>query len=226
MNSPFHEAKLRAFGDHEVRCVGSGNVFGAVIAEIRCVDTFQKGFSGTEEDRRQRQMHFVDKPGAKVLPDRGDTAAEPDVLTVRSVNRAFQCGVDAIGDKVEGRAAGHLNRWAWVVGEHENRSMVRRIVSPPSFPRIVWPGATDWSKHVSADDPGADIGEAACGKVVVDTRGAALFAMHLLEGAGGEDPFVQRQAADANWVGEILMGAGTVAVEGDRKAVDAKPGHD
>src|SRR6202030_518752 len=112
-----------------------------------------------------------------VLPDGGNPAAEADIPTVRSVNRALQYRVHPIGDKVEGGAAGHFDRCARVVGEHENRSMVRRIVAPPALPRVVWPRAADRSEHVATDDPGADIGEAACGKVIIDNRGAALFTM-------------------------------------------------
>ena len=38
-------ASLPGFGDEEMRHVGSGNMFGALIAELGCVDTFEKGFS-------------------------------------------------------------------------------------------------------------------------------------------------------------------------------------
>ena len=45
------------------------------------------------------------------VPDT-DATAEPDVLTVGSVSGSFECGVDAGGDKVEGRAAAHGDRCA------------------------------------------------------------------------------------------------------------------
>ncbi len=200
-------------------------MFGAVIAELGRVNAFQEGFTGTEEDRRECQVHVIDESGAKVLPEGGDAAAQPDIPAVGSVNGSIQRGVNAIGDKVEGGASGHGKRSARVVGEDENRSVVRRIVAPPSLPNVVWPGAADRTEHVSANDPRADIVEAASDKLVVNPGGAAILAKHLSKGACAEDPFVQRRAADAQWIDEILIGAGAVAIEGDRKAMDAEPGH-
>jgi hypothetical protein len=46
-----------------------------------------------------------------------------------------------------------------------------------------------------------------------------------LDRARGEGPLVQVHAADAEGVGEVLAGAGAVAVEGDGEGVDAKLGH-
>jgi hypothetical protein len=63
-------------------------------------------------------------------------------------------------------------------------------------------------------------------KVTINTRSAAILAEHLSKGACAEDPFVQRHAADAKWIVKILIGAGTAAIEGDPKVVDAKPGHE
>ena len=71
-------------------------MFGALIAEIRCVNTLKQAFSGTEQDRRNGQMHLVYKSCTKILPNGGNPAAEPDVLAVRSINSSFQCGVNAI----------------------------------------------------------------------------------------------------------------------------------
>jgi hypothetical protein len=44
-----------------MRCVRGGDVLGALIAEIRYVDTLEQAFSGTEKDRRNDPMQFVDK---------------------------------------------------------------------------------------------------------------------------------------------------------------------
>lgn len=196
-----------------------------MVAELRSVKAFQKGFSGAEEDRREGQVHVIDEPGAKVLPDGGNSAAHADIAAVGSVNRSLERSVNAIGDKVESGAAFHLDRSARVVGEHKNRSVVRRIVAPPSLPNVVWPGSADRPEHVPANDPRADIVEASSDKVIVNSGSAAILAKHLSKGARAEDPFVQRHAADAQWIDEILVGAGTVAIEGDCKAVDAEFGH-
>ncbi len=82
----------------DVRC---GNVLGAAIAELRCVDASEKVFPGTEKDRRDGEMHLVDQASAKVLANRGDSAAKPDVLTVGGLGGSLKCRVDAIGHEME-----------------------------------------------------------------------------------------------------------------------------
>jgi hypothetical protein len=47
-------------------------------------------------------MHLVNQSGAKVLPDCGNAATQPYILTVRKVNSLFKSGVNAISDEVEG----------------------------------------------------------------------------------------------------------------------------
>jgi hypothetical protein len=200
-------------------------MFGALIAEIGCVNTLKQAFSGTEQDRRNGQMHLIYKSCAKILPNSGNPAAKPDILAIRSVNSPFKCGVNAIGDKVEGSASAHHDRCAWVVGEDEDGSVVRRVVAPPALPAVVGPRPADRSKHVAADDPRADVVEAARREIIVNPRRAAIIAKHLLKGTCGKCPFVQRDPADAQWIVEILVGTGTVAIDGYREAVDAKLGH-
>jgi hypothetical protein len=43
-------------------------------------------FARAEKDRADRDMHLVHESGLEVLPDCGDTAAEPNVLTLRGVS--------------------------------------------------------------------------------------------------------------------------------------------
>ena len=151
-------------------------MFGALIAEVGCVNALKQAFSGTEQDRRNGQMHLIDKSCTKILPNSGHPAAEPDILSVRSVNSSFKCAVNAIGDKVEGSTSAHNDRCAWVVGEDEHGSVVRRVVAPPALPSVVGPRPADRSKHVAADDPRADVVEAARHEVIVNPRRAAIFA--------------------------------------------------
>src|SRR5580704_14596145 len=111
------------------------------------------------------------------------------------------------------------------MGEHENWSVVRRRVAPPSLPGFVWPRPADGSEHVAANDPRSDIVEATRDKIVINTCSAAILAMDLLKGSGAEDPFMHGHAADPKWIGKILIGAGAVAIERDGKALHAKFGH-
>ena len=94
-------------------------MFGALTAKIGCVNTLQQAFSGTEQDRRNGQMHLIDKSCTKILPNRGNPATQRDILAVGSVNSSFKCGVNTVGDNVEGGASAHNDRCPWVVGEEE-----------------------------------------------------------------------------------------------------------
>jgi hypothetical protein len=45
--------------ENHMRSIRCGNVFGALIAEFGCVNSGEKMFPGTEKDRRNGQVHFV-----------------------------------------------------------------------------------------------------------------------------------------------------------------------
>src|SRR5258708_7539289 len=141
-------------------------------------------------------MHLIDKSGTKILPDSGDSAAKPDILSFRSVNSLFKCGMNTIGDEVECSSSAHGDRCARVIGENKDRGVIRRIVSPPALPCVVGPGAADRSKHVAAKYPCADAFEAAHREIIVNPRCAAILTRHLLKGTRGKKPFVQRSPAD------------------------------
>src|SRR5262249_35220182 len=171
-------------------------------------------------------MHFVDKSGAKILPDRRNPATEPDVLAVGGSRCPLKGGVNAVGDKVKRRAAAHGERGTGMVCEDEDRRVVGRIVAPPSFPALVEPRPADRPKHVASQDPRADVAETARRKFVVGSGRAALSAMHPLKGAGGKRPFVQRAAAGAERIVAVLVGSGAVTVKRQREAVHAKFRHE
>src|SRR5260370_12382753 len=100
-------------------------------------------------------MHLIDERRAKVLSDRGNSAAESDIFVVGGFGRARQHSVNVIGDKVEDGAAIHGDRWPRMVGEYENGSVVRRVVAPPPPPRVVGPRSTNRPQHVSTHNPRA-----------------------------------------------------------------------
>jgi hypothetical protein len=60
-----------------------------------------------------------------------------------------------------------------------------------------------------------------CDELVVDALVAALSAVHSAKAAGGDGPFVQSTAADAQRVVGALVRPGAVAVERDREVVHA-----
>src|ERR1700688_4106819 len=98
-------------------------------------------------------MYLVQQAGRQILPDSCNTAADPDVLSASSVLCLLQGGLDAVCHEMKGRSALHDERRARVVGEHEDRHMIRRVTSPPPFPAFIRPLSADRSEHVSAHDP-------------------------------------------------------------------------
>ena len=109
--------------------------------------------------------------------------------------------------------------------EDKHGHLVRRVVAPPAFPLIVRPLAADRAEHVAAENPRTETGYAPRRKIIVDARRAArASAVLALKRSRRENPFVQRHAAHAERVREILLRAGAVTVKGDAEAVDAKFG--
>src|SRR4051812_49709983 len=114
---------------------------------------------------------------------------------------------------MEDGAALHLQRRARMVGQNEDRHMVRWIGAPPALPLIVRPGSAHRSEHVAAHDPGAEILERACREIVVDADRPAVSPEDVpLERAGRQKPLVQLSAAATQWLVLALVGARAEAV--------------
>jgi hypothetical protein len=63
----------------------SGDMFGRPIAECGHVDTGEQILSRAHEDGTEYQMQFVDQPGAKILLNGRDTAADSDIFVFCSL---------------------------------------------------------------------------------------------------------------------------------------------
>jgi len=124
-------------------------------------------------------MHLVNESCPKVLANRRHATAHANVFSVGCLGRSFECRLDAVGNKVEGRSSFHHEWRAGVVGQHEHRRMVGWIVTPPASPALVWPGTPQRSEHIPTHDPGADICHRTLRKSVVDTGAAAVPTGHL-----------------------------------------------
>jgi len=194
-----------------IRC---GNVLGALKAEFDCVKSTEKMLPRTEQSRRDGQMHLVNESRADVLLDCCNPAAEPDVLTSCGVSRAFKRGMDSVGHEMEGRSPSHGDRRPSVVSQHEDWHVVRRVVAPPPLPVFVGPRTSDWSEHVSTDNPRANVGKAACGEFIVAPGGSTLLAKHASKATGLEGPFVKRAAADPERIAVVLVRPSPVAIDG------------
>src|SRR5437879_7892942 len=106
--------------------------------------------------------------------------------------------------------------------QHEDGRVIRRLVAPPALSALVRPRAPDWTEHVAPENPGTDSGKALLRDSVVDSRLPIGMAVHLPPYACIEEPLHQLGAPDAERILEILVRPGTVAVDGNREALDAE----
>src|SRR4029077_1223325 len=100
-----------------------------------------------------------------------------------------------------------------MIGQDKDLSVIRGGLAPPPFPRVVRPRTPHRSKHISPEDPRADIFETTDGEVVINTRVAAVFSRHGVEHACFEQPLVQHKGADPEWIFKALALARTKSVD-------------
>src|SRR5579863_10516581 len=170
-------------------------------------------------------MHFVDEPSAKVRSDGRNSAAQPNIFPSSGFTSTRKRILDAFGDEVKCRSALHRQRAARVVGEHEDLRVIRRFVSPPSFPRLVRPGASNRPEHISPDDPRADVDKPTGDEVIINAGFPTAFASHCLECASFEYPLVERKPAQPEWVLKALTWASPKSVDGHSESVNAQLSH-
>src|SRR5689334_5545480 len=107
-----------------------------------------------------------------------------------------------------------------MMGEHERRHVVRRLLSPPPLPALVGPGAAYRPEHVAAEDPRPESLHATSGNLVVHAGFAALHALHLAPGSRVEEPLHELFTTNAQRMLQILIRAGTESIDGDAEAAD------
>src|SRR5262249_28053328 len=149
----------------------------------------------------------------QVLPNGGGPATDPHILPASGALRLLERRADAVGHEVEHRAPFHYQGRPRVMGEHEDRRVIGRVLTPPAAPALVGPGSAHGAEHVAAEDVGTEVLEAAQREVVIDPGFPALQALHLPPDPGGEEPRHQLRTADAKGVLETLVGTGTEAVD-------------
>src|SRR3984957_8147125 len=199
-----------------VGCIFSGDSPEGGESKLGKINSGKQMFPLAQKDWRHGQMHFVDLPGDQILANDGHATPNSDVLALGSLFRFLQSRLQSIGNEVERRATLHHEGRPRMMREHENGSVVRRIVAPPPLPGIVFrrPGPSTRAKYIPPQDPGADIFERGRGDIVVDSFGTAALAVHLLEDFGLLKPGMQFEPADSERVLQVLPGSGAEAVDG------------
>src|SRR6266849_9807749 len=170
-------------------------------------------------------MQLVNQGGAQILPYSGYAATEADVAAARSGGRLLQSGVNAPSDKAKLRSSRHPERRPLVMRQHEDGRVIRRLVAPPALPAVVRPRASNRTEHVAPKNPSADSGKALLRNPVIDSRFAVVIAVHPSPYARVEEPLHQLGTPDAERMLEILVRPGTVAFDGNRKALDSESRH-
>src|SRR5208337_2930555 len=162
-------------------------------------------------------MHLVNQGLSKILPNNGYATTDPDIAAARCSDRVLQSRVNAFGDKAKLGTSRHPERRTTVMRQHKNGRVIRRQVTPPAFPAIVRPRASDRTEHVTSKNPGADSGKAFLSNSVVDSRLSVIIAMHPPPYPCVKEPLHQLRAAHAERILEILVRPGTVSVDGNRE---------
>ena len=185
-----------------------GFVLDAGIAQGRKIDTFEESLTGAEQNWRYGYVHLIDQALAKILLDDIDPATNANIFASGGFPGALKSGGSTFRHEVKGRSAVHDKRWARVVREHEYGDVINGVLAPPTPPAPVRPWTTNRPEHISAEDPCADVLETSSGKLIVEARFPAIATKQLLlKGTSGERPTVQRGAANAQWIVDVLVWA-------------------
>lgn len=199
---------------------------GAFVPQRPQVNPLEQRCTPAEQDWRDGKVQLIDKTLTKILLDCLRSTADPHVHCGSRFARPVERLVYACGYEVECCAAFHLDGGTRVMGQDEDWSMIRRIVSPPAFPVSVRPFPTKGAEHVPPQNPGSDILKATGGEIIVNPGRAAVLAKQgLLKGASRDQPLVQFRAANAERMVEVLIRTGCVAVEREGEAINANSSH-
>src|SRR3954470_13787240 len=168
-------------------------------------DAVEDPLAGPEQNRGDVERELVDDPGDQRLPHGPGTPRDVHAVIAGGFARLCVGGVEPAGDEMEARPAVHLDRLASVMGEHEHRSVVRRLRSPPPAPVLV-PLTADRPEHVATHQVGAPRTHEPAGRRLVRLVGALV----------AQVPGVQLPPALAQGVLATLLWPGNESVKRNR----------
>ena len=202
-----------------------GYVFDASVAKRWQVNVCEEPFTRAKQNRRHGNVQLVNQAGANVLLDRSDTTTQSNIFAIGGINGARKSAFNPIGDEMECRATGHSDRLARVMSQNEDSGMIRWSITPPALPVQIRPGSANRPEHVTTKNPSTHVTETASSKVIINTRRAATFPVHVLKGFGMEGPFVQSEPSNAKRILEVLIRSRTESVNRYGKTLYAQLGH-
>src|SRR5208282_3426964 len=109
--------------------------------------------------------------------------------------------------------------------DHEHRNMERRILAPPSLPRLGVPGTAVRPEHIASDNPGANDVESFSEHVVIDTGSSSGLAAQTVGAARCKGPAMQGLSAYAKRMLQALIGPSPIAINRYAEVANAKFGH-
>jgi hypothetical protein len=159
-------------------------------------------------------MQFIDERSPKVLPDRGCATSNENIPIARRIEGCVESFFDPAVDEMEGCSSLHFERRARVVSEHEDWVVKGGIFPPPTGPLARLPRATYRAEHVATHDGRTNTRLPLREEVVVESFATAFSPDHLIAAAGCEQPFVELEAPNPEWIVNILVRPGCVTIEG------------
>src|SRR5436305_9633178 len=195
----------------------SGNAPRHTKPKLIQIDSRKQMLAFAHQHRRHGQMHLVDLPRKKILPDGRHASADAHVLSCSRFPSALQCRVSTVGNEVKRSPALHGERLPRMMRQHKHGNVIRRFVAPPSLPRLVRPWATHRTKHVPPQNPRPDILKGALGHLIVDAATAAALPLHLLPDVGLKEPGKHFRPAYPERILQVLPSPSPETVDRNRK---------
>src|SRR5881397_2952895 len=117
--------------------------------EAEIGDAVEEPLTGAEQDGDEVEDELVDHACRKRLAHGRRATGDVDSAITRGLRGARERGVEAVADEIKRRPAREFDRLVLVVREHEDRSVVRRLVAPPAAP-VALPRTANWPEHVAS----------------------------------------------------------------------------
>src|SRR5579863_4029906 len=95
---PSHTVALRLLRlplHNQMGCVRGRNTFGTYISKSAHIEVGKERLTRPKKNRRNREMHLIDKPSLQVLPYRQRPTTDPHVFSLRGVASLAQSGLRA-----------------------------------------------------------------------------------------------------------------------------------
>jgi hypothetical protein len=172
-----------------------------------------------KHNRRDGEVKVIDQSSTQLLSDGSHAATQSDIFAACRLLRLLECGFDSVGDETKLRSAFHGDSCPRIVGQDEDRRVVRRLIAPPAPPTLVGPWPPDRTEHVSPKNPRSDTLEALNGKIVIHAGFPVAVSVHLSERSCVKEPVEQLGPAHPKGGLQVLPRSGTESIDRNRECM-------